>query len=368
MHTFQAIDSSRAAIDSYNSNFSPVAKMADLTQYGPDEAADVLLAGAPCQGFSTVGKRLAKDPRNALLRRVADIASLRRPKCVIVENVPAALSGEQRAHWQWLEASMAAMGYNVRRVELKGEESGIAQRRRRLFMICWRGSDCIRLEMPTRDALSLREVLSGVERLGDHQPRFPAPDSVDARVARRIGTGEKLCNVRTSPRAVPTWHIPEVFGETSEGERELLRTVSRLRRRNRRRSFGDGDPVDLKALDRELGRSAADQVKRLVDAGFLKLVDGFAELRHTYNGKYRRLDWNGLSPTVDTHFGRAALFLHPDQDRGLSPREAARIQGFPDTYRLSGNRGEQFEIVGNAVPPPMASRVAEFVREAILKA
>lgn len=368
IHTVQALDSSARAVTTYNENFAAVAKVADLSCHVPSESVDLLLAGAPCQGFSTAGKRLLKDPRNALIARIPEAVRRLRPRATIIENVPAALSGAHGAHWLQLEATMAALGYNVRRIVLKGEESGVAQRRRRLFLICWRGSDCIRLDLAAKAAPTLREVLSGVELVPDHEPRFPAAGSVDAKVAMHIGTGEKLCNVRSSPRAVPTWQIPDVFGETSEQERELLRAVSRLRRRDRRRTFGDGDPVDPAALERELGRPATGELTRLVEAGYLRLVDGFAELRHTYNGKYRRLDWNDLSPTVDTHFGRAALFLHPDEDRGLSWREAARIQGFPDAYRLTGNRSERFEIVGNAVPPPMASRVAEFVREAILKA
>lgn len=368
IHSVGALDMSAQAVATYNRNFSPVAKVADLSQHTPDQTVDVLLAGAPCQGFSTAGKRDLRDPRNALLNRISQVARLRRPKVVVVENVPAAMSGGHRAHWLKLEASMAAIGYNVRRIELKGEESGLAQRRRRLFMICWRGSDCIRLDLNPRLARTVREALLGAGTAADHAPRYLAAGSVDARVAARIRSGEKLCNVRASPRAVPTWLIPDVFGETSEPERDLLRAVSRLRRRDRRRAFGDGDPVDPVALNRELGRECSADVARLVEVRYLRLIDGFYELKHTYNGKYRRLEWDGLSPTVDTHFGRAALFLHPEEDRGLTIREAARIQGFPDDYRVLGNRGEQFEIVGNAVPPPMGARVAEFVREAILKA
>lgn len=363
-----ALDLSKAAVQSYNRNLAPVARVADLTEYTPGDRADVILAGAPCQGFSTVGKRLEHDPRNALLGRIAEVAKQVRPRVVVVENVPAALSGTLRVHWLALERALAGYGYNVRRIELRGEESGLAQRRRRIFMICWKGSDCLRLDLPIWAAPTLRSVLSGVEALADHQPRVLAPGSVDALVARRIAAGQKLCNVRSSLRAIATWDVPEVFGETTQSEKELLRAVSRLRRRNRRRRFGDGDPVARDVLDRELGCPCARDVERLVEVGYLRLVDDFVELRHTYNGKYRRLDWHDLSPTVDTHFGRPALFLHPDEDRGLSPREAARIQGFPDAYVLTGNLSEQFATVGNAVPPPMASRIAAFVREAILKA
>jgi DNA (cytosine-5)-methyltransferase 1 len=286
---------------------------------------------------------------------------------LVLENVPAALSGRHRRHWIALEDRLRLAGYSVRRMMLLGEESGVAQRRKRLFLICWTGSDCVRLELERVRAPSLRSTLAGAEAAGNHRPNVPGPGSRDAAIAAAIGQGQKLSNVRLSPKAIPTWSIPQVFGAVTDAQRELLEAVVRLRRRDRRRSFGDGDPVALARLNQHLGRDAAGDVAALVERDYLRDEGGEVELRHTYNGKYRRLTWAEASPTVDTHFGRPSLFLHPEEDRGLSVREAARIQGFPDAYVFEGSRAEQFEAVGNAVPPPMASRIAEFVREALLK-
>jgi DNA (cytosine-5)-methyltransferase 1 len=363
-----AYDNWRPALLCHGAALPGAARIADLHRFTPPERSAILLAGAPCQGFSTVGRRDIEDPRNALLRRVADVALATSPTVVVVENVPAALSGRHGRHWIALEDRLRLNGYNVRRMLMSGEDSGIPQRRRRLFMLAWRGSDCIRVELEKDVAPSLRSCLAGVEGRLNHDPRWPERHSLDARIAARIGAGQKLSNVRSSERAIPTWEIPEVFGPTSAEERAILRAVSVLRRRARRRSFGDGDPVDLEVLAAEVGFEAQLAVARLVDANYLRWIGGRVELRHTYNGKYRRLSWHEASPTVDTHFGRPALFLHPDQDRGLSAREAARIQGFADAYRLPVGRAEAFEIIGNAVPPPMAARLAAFVREALLKA
>lgn len=362
-----AYDSSRAALLTYDANLPVSGRRADLARLAPDDPCDVLLAGAPCQGFSTAGKHLVDDPRNALLARVGDIALRLLPKVVVVENVPAAMSGRNGRFWRALEDRLRLGGYNTATITLFGEESGLAQRRRRLFMLCWRGMNETRVEIERIGAPSLRSVLAGTEALSDHVAKDPSEFSVEARIARRIQPGQKLCNVRSSPNAVPTWAIPEVFGTTSDGEREVLEAVSRLRRRDRRRNYGDGDPVEPHRLDLHLGRRTAHDVGRLVDADYLRTIGGEVELRHTYNGKYRRLSWDGLSPTVDTHFGRMTLFMHPEQNRGLSAREAARIQGFPDAYKLAGNARQHFDVVGNAVPPPMAARLAAFVREALLK-
>lgn len=368
IRTDQAFEIDPSAIRNYNANLLAVGRQVDLSRFSPpDRSVDVLLAGAPCQGFSTVGRRDVHDPRNLLLMRVAEISLALLPKVVILENVPAALSGAHRAHWEAVEDRMRNGGYNVRRLLLRGEDVGIAQRRRRLFLICWMGSDCIRVDVPAASPLVLAEALAGMSSASEDDLALAA-DCTHFKVAQKIGPGQKLSNVRLSDNSVATWSIPEVFGSTSQFEREVLTAIARLRRRQRIRDFGDGDPVSKDRIETEMKCDVSKTLARLIDAGFLRMVDDKIDLRHTYNGKYRRLDWASVSPTVDTHFGNPALFLHPDQHRGVTPNEAARIQGFPDHFQFSGSRQQKFKMIGNAVPPPMAAQLAKFVREGILKA
>jgi DNA (cytosine-5)-methyltransferase 1 len=95
-------------------------------------------------------------------------------------------------------------------------------------------------------------------------------------------------------------------------------------------------------------------------------VSGLLDLTHTFNGKYRRLELGRPSLTVDTKFGDPRYFLHPTENRGFSVAEAAAIQGFPDWFVVPGAPRDQFRLLGNAVPPPMAAQIAHFVREALL--
>jgi len=267
-----------------------------------------------------------------------------------------------------LEDRLRLAGYNVRRITLEGQYCGLGQHRKRLFLVCWRGSDCIRVEIGKRSPLTVREALNGVTEIGDHEVQWPELESRDWVIARHISAGSKLSNVRISDRAIATWDIPQIFGEVSQRERAILVAVARLRRRERVRAFGDGDPVHTSRLSKELCRDVSKDITRLVSAGFLRMIGEKVELRQTYNGRYRRLAWDAPSPTVDTKFGRADLFLHPSEHRGMSPREAARLQGFPDHFEFLGTRQDKFVQIGNAVPPPMASALCEFIREAILKA
>src|SRR5207302_303230 len=126
------------------------------------------------------------------------------------------------------------------------------------------------------------------------------------------------------------------------------------------------DPVSERHLRTELGYSVSSLLKRLIDKGYVRRVGRRYDLSHTFNGKFRRLSLDLPSLTVDTRFGNPRYFLHPTQQRGFTVREAARIQGFPDSFVFSGSESSQFRLIGNAVPPPLARGLASFVIEAFL--
>lgn len=360
-----AFDSDSRVVMTYNRNVAPVASVCDLASHTPHVKPDVLLAGSPCQGFSTAGRRDLNDPRNDLLVRAGIIALALKPRVFILENVPTAISGRHVTRWEQVEAMLKNRGYHVSRVFAEGRSCGVPQLRRRLFLLAWFGRDTIRWVPDPSPPPPLSHTLKNVDGLSGHDPIPLPPGSRHQLIARRISPGQKLCNVRVSPAAVPTWDIPEVFGPVTPSEREVLYAIIRLRRRYRRRNFGDADPVSPSVVSAYLGRSCNSDVARLLRVQYLRRVGQHVDLKHTYNGKFRRLPLDGVSPTVDTHFGDPGLFLHPLYDRGLTPREAARIQGFKDDFIINDNRSRAFRMIGNAVPPPMAARLARYVRDAI---
>lgn len=361
-----AFDNDPHVVAAYNDNVAPVASVCDLTTETPRIQPDVLLAGSPCQGFSTAGKRNLDDPRNDLLVRAGTIALQVKPRVFVMENVPAAISGRHGSRWEKVEGMLVDGGYSVARFLAHGPSSGVPQFRRRLFLFAWCGSNTIRCDPKTVPGPSLSAALQDPDGLSGHDPVTLPTGSPEQLIARRISPGKKLCNVRISQAAVPTWDIPEVFGPVTDSEREVLLALVRLRRRNRRRTFGDADPVLPSVISQHLERCCDSDIKRLICGRYIRRIGDYVDLTHTYNGKFRRLPTDGISPTVDTLFGEPRLFIHPHFDRGLTPREAARIQGFPDDFVITGNRRRAFRMIGNAVPPPMAARLASFVREALL--
>ena len=106
----------------------------------------------------------------------------------------------------------------------------------------------------------------------------------------------------------------------------------------------------------------------LIKKGFVrKSSKDTYDLTRTFNGKYRRLSWDTPSPTVDTRFGDPNYFLHPENNRGFSVREAARIQGFDDDFTFSDSARDNYKMIGNAVPPPLSEIVAKMIKTQILE-
>ncbi|MEX1014178.1 MAG: DNA cytosine methyltransferase, partial [Candidatus Paceibacterota bacterium] len=127
------------------------------------------------------------------------------------------------------------------------------------------------------------------------------------------------------------------------------------------------DPVDLEVLIDEHGEDVVCHLNNLIQKGYVRHeYPNRYDLRRTFNGKYRRLSMKEPCTTVDTRFGNPIYFLHPEEDRGFTVREAARIQGFPDDFVFDGSLVEMYKMIGNAVPPPLSEIVANIVRNQLL--
>ncbi len=333
----------------------------------PSKHVDVIVAGPPCQGFSTAGKRNPEDPRNHLLSIPANIAARVSARVVVVENVLGVTAGNLRQHWDKLVRQLRYLGYRTCEIICNASEHGVPQDRRRVLLMAWNTGDDLEVKLTKTTGGVLADALANLDSIANHEPKLIPTGSEMWKVVRRIQPGQKLCNVRSSERSIHTWEIPEVYGSTTQQERKVLEAILRLRRRNRLRETGDADPVTCGAIGKQVGRVINSQLFSLQSKGYIRRIGKRYDLVHTFNGKFRRLPPNKPAPTVDTRFGDPRYFVHPTEHRGFTVREAARLQGFPDHFIFSGTSAAQFRMIGNAVPPPLATSVASFIRDAILK-
>lgn len=367
-----AFDNDKDAVASYKRNIGDHIHQYDLSSVDRaiiDRVAgvDVLIAGPPCQGFSTAGKNLLNDARNSLLLMVAEVAAITRPKAVVIENVRGLLGSKYAAYWAALITRLESSGYRVSYRLIEATDYGVAQSRRRVIVVGIRASEPLDLDFPNRAKRTLRDVLMNLDDVPQHDVREITPGSDLHRIAKRIKPGQKLSNVRGGRHSVHTWQIPDVFGATTEREKLLLETLLIARRRNRRREDGDADPVAVKHLEETLGFPVISLLKDLQKKGYVRKVGKYFDLTNAFNGKFRRLEWDKPAPTVDTRFGQPRYFLHPDKNRGFTVRESARIQGFPDSFCFEGPAQVAYRLIGNAVPPPMAESIAMHIREALCR-
>ena len=363
----RSFDNDKDSLLSLKKNLKTNVANIDLSVWDEDvsdvvASSEVLIAGPPCQGFSTAGKNNPNDVRNDHLSNVAHIAAKAKPKIVLIENVKGVLSPKNANHLDRTRSILEQAGYKVSIDTHDSSEHGVAQSRKRVFILATMSSQVFSINMKCEERVCLSDVLQHREIQENEGKKFLSTSSDEFKIAKRILPGHKLSNVRRSPLSVHTWDIPEVFGAVSKQEISLLETIVKLRRQKRRRANGDADPVQVEYLSQLFGTDVIHLLNSLVNRGYLRWIDKHIDITNTFNGKFKRLKWDDISPTVHTRFGQPRYFLHPDEHRGFTTREAARIQSFPDSYQFHGSEVSKFRMIGNAVPPKLGKAVANEVK------
>ena len=294
---------------------------------------DCLIGGPPCQGFSVYNhQRGMHDKRSGLFSEYLRIVEGLKPNWVVMENVTGITSVGKGQAVKSILSGFANLGYTVETRVLRAEEYGVPQERRRMIFLGNRLGVPVRWPEPTHGS-GLKPLVSVWDAIGDlpsldngEDPRGPLPYRTPPQTeyqARLRGNATQVPN-HAAPCLAPInqkrmKHIPE-GGSWRDIPIELLPPGMRRARR-------------------------CDHTKR-----------------------YGRLRKEGLASTIltkcDLHWG---AYIHPDQDRVLTVREAARLQSFPDWFHFAGPRTEQYVQVGNAVPPLLAKHLAQALIEAGLQ-
>jgi DNA (cytosine-5)-methyltransferase 1 len=288
---------------------------------------DCLIGGPPCQAFSVYNhQRGLHDARSVLFREYLRIVKGLFPKWVVMENVTGITSvGQGRAVADIL-AGFGDLGYHVKTCVLRAEEYGVPQERRRIFFVGNRtGQPIIRPE--ETHGLGLQPFTTVWDAISDLPP---------------LANGED-----------PGYPLPYASAPRSEYQTALRGSSQHAYNHAAPRLAG----INLRRMKYiPEGGSWRDLPFALLPAGMKRAR------RCDHTKRYGRLRKDGLSCTIltkcDLHWGS---FIHPEQDRVLTVREAARLQSFPDWFHFAGPRTEQYVQVGNAVPPLLGKHVAEAI-------
>ena len=308
---------------------------------------DLVAGGPPCQGFSVNAPiRSLDDERNHLFKEFIRVVACLKPKAILIENVPGIISMGKGTVVEQIYKELEALGYSIDHRILFAGHYGVPQMR-------------------------FRTVFIGI-RKPRFSIRFPQP-RYDAKAVANF-TGAKTLCLKIDPlfsgqlkKPTTVWDalsdLPEITPGVVFGAQEYASEPSCDYQYYLREG---ADFVNNHYCNR-LAKINLERLKHIPQGGSWRdvphelLPKGLQRARRSdHTKRYGRLAPDGLCSTVltkcDPHWGS---FFHPTQDRVISVREAARIQSFPDTYEFAGKTTQQYEQVGNAVPPLLGKAVGD---------
>lgn len=300
---------------------------------------DLVAGGPPCQGFSINAPiRSLDDDRNHLFKDFLRVVSAIKPKAVLIENVPGIISMGKGTVVEQIYKELQELGYHVKHLILFAGHYGVPQMRFRTVFIGIRGrKEPIIFPEPEYNARAVANFTGAQELCMYVPPLFALQLKPHTTVWDALSDLPVIVNgLTTSPndyRCPPENDFQKYL--RADGTALSAHYCAKIAEINLER---------LKHIPQ--GGSWRDIPVDLLPAGLKRAR------RSDHTKRYGRLHPDALCSTVltkcDPHWGS---FFHPTQNRIISVREAARIQSFPDSYRFTGSITQQYEQVGNAVPP-----------------
>jgi DNA (cytosine-5)-methyltransferase 1 len=347
-----SVETDEHACKTYSANFPDVPLFqGDIAEFLHDKSestsefeqlvsanVDVVYGGPPCQGFSQIGPRDVDDPRNALYKHFVRVVQAVQPRVFVMENVPNMITMKGGHFKDQIQDAFRAAGYARTTIQpVTASDFGVPQHRKRIF---WFG---------------VRDDLSGVADLDATVQKW-----LEARKMPHVTVKQAIsdlpCDVSADDSALP---YTRLSGRCSEYQK-LMRL--------------DWDTPLLSAAQKR-SNLECDQLHnhhtKNVEARRLKIIKAIkpgargdslpvALWNGTREHKWRRLDPEKPSYTILAQMHRdLSEWIHPEHDRWITVREAARLQSFHDGFVFHGSELQQLKQVGNAVPPLVGLTIAE---------
>lgn len=279
----------------------------------------ILFGGPPCQGFSksNLRTRNSRNEKNWLFKEYLRLANSWQPDWVVLENVYGILGTEKGFFIEQILEGFKKSGYTVSYAVLNAQDFGVPQNRERVFIV---GS------------------------LHNEQFSFPEPSN-----SKKVSVKEALTD------------LPELQnGEKGEwkGYKMPATFAYAKQLRGRQRKSANHNVSNNSKL-------VIERYKHIPQGGNWKdipndlIANTYKDHSRCHTGIYHRLDESKPSVVIGNY--RKNMLIHPTEDRGLSVREAARLQSFPDWVEFKGHLGNQQQQVGNAVPPLLAKAVFQSI-------
>lgn len=321
-----------------------VGDIAELNQH-LDEYKNLLsditlvCGGPPCQGFSMANRqRILDDPRNSLYKQYLIFLQNVRPKFFIMENVKGMMNKIEEIKENFKE--YLGEEYQFDYALVKAQDYGVPQNRERFIMIGNRVNISPQLIFEEiynhkRKPFVLKDALDGL-------PHLVAKKEKGSKGIECAESGFTECDFT---------YIHNDFYKFINGEKDIKKLYNHKNRYNNERDI---------------------EIYRRLPQGANSLHDSIADIMpykrriSIFKDKYFKLDETQICKTITSHMRfDCNMYIHPWDARGLSPREAARIQTFPDDYVITGSQNMWYAQVGNAVPVKLAKAIGDGIMKFI---
>lgn len=317
-----------------------------------DEDIDIIVGGPPCQGFSTANQqRIIDDPRNELYKYFLMMVETIAPKFVVMENVKGMLKVADQVVEDYgaikIKQGNKTWSYNVDYEVLKSNEFSVAQNRQRLIYIAVRSDICETLNLEPSD------IFKKIHEGNENKPTYVLNDAL------------KDIKPLEAPRIKNTMNIDsEIYGKKIDvnnyenNDNEYLNLINNGLKmpyvfNHKVRYVNDNNYEIYKRMDQ--GNDSTDEK--------IKDIMPYSHRNHVFKDKYFKLIADKPCRTITAHMKfDCHSHIHPFQVRSLTPREAARVQSFPDDYLFLGPYSKTYMQIGNAVPPVMARGIAKVIK------
>lgn len=332
----------------FNHNLSDehyfVGDIADLNAH-IDEYKEMLsditlvCGGPPCQGFSMANRqRILDDPRNALYKQYLIFLKTVRPKFFIMENVKGMMNKIDEIKQNFTE--YLGDEYQFDYALLRAQDYGVPQNRERFIMI------------GNRVGVSPKKIFEEIYK--HKRPSFVLKDALIGLphlVAKKEKGSKGVEDAESGFTECEFTYIHNDFYKFINGDKEITKLYNHKNRYNNER--------DLE-IYRRLPQGANSLHESIAD------IMPYKRRNDIFKDKYFKLDETQICKTITSHMRfDCNMYIHPWDARGLSPREAARIQTFPDDYVITGAQNMWYAQVGNAVPVKLAKAIGDGIMKFI---
>lgn len=334
----KAVELDKSIAESFTYNhpkttmFSEDIAKIDNKKHFSEHEADVIIGGPPCQGFSMSGARIREnsfkdDPRNYLFKHYLNVVRIVKPDFFVFENVKGILTMKNGEIFNEIikefedRKNFNGTKYFISYRVVRAIEFGIPQKRERVIIFGSRNKKV--------DFNNYFEKTK--EKLEKENPSFFS----------NVTVWDAISNLSTT---------------TENGE------ISNPKAKTDFQKYLYSNRISLSNHSTpNHSEKAIERMKQVKNGENWTVLN--ENIKSVHSGSYGRLEKNGVAPTIVTRFDTPSggQFIHPTENRTLTPREAARIQSFPDDFVFTGTKSSICKQIGNAVPPKLAYFISEII-------